>query len=83
MGFDKKMGARPLARIIDNEIKAPLSRTVLFGELSNGGLVNVILTDGKIDFTIKPMLTKQEKKALKRANLESVQEDDKTAVHQS
>ncbi|NBP57404.1 AAA family ATPase, partial [bacterium] len=82
-GYDKKMGARPLARIIDNEIKSPLSRKVLFGELSNGGLVDVILTDGKIDFTIKPMLTKQEKKALKRANQESVQEDDKTAVHQS
>lgn len=82
-GYDKKMGARPLARIIDSEIKSPLSRKVLFGELVNGGSVEITLTDYKIDFTIKPMLTKQEKKALKRANTESTQEDDQTAVHES
>jgi len=82
-GYDKKMGARPLARIIDSEIKSPLSRKVLFGELVNGGSVEITLTDHKIDFTIKPMLTKQEKKALKRATIESTQEDDQTAVHES
>jgi ATP-dependent Clp protease ATP-binding subunit ClpA len=82
-GYDKKMGARPLARIIDSEIKSPLSRKVLFGELVNGGSVEITLTDHKIDFTIKPMLTKQEKKALKRATTESTQEDDQTAVHES
>lgn len=36
-GFDPKMGARPLQRVIDNEIKRPLSRMMLFGDLKNGG----------------------------------------------
>ena len=38
-GFDKKMGARPLQRVIDKEIKRPLSRELLFGKLKNGGKV--------------------------------------------
>jgi ATP-dependent Clp protease ATP-binding subunit ClpA len=40
-GFDPKMGARPLSRIIDNKIKKPLSREMLFGRLKNGGTVLV------------------------------------------
>ena len=67
-GYDKKMGARPLARIIDNEIKSPLSRRVLFGDLVNGGRVTVDIVDDKLDFTVveipKP-LTKEERKALR------------------
>ena len=68
-GYDSKMGARPLARMIDNEIKSPLSRRMLFGDLKDGGTVNVSIVDDKLDFTItefvKP-LTKEQKKALKR-----------------
>jgi len=71
-GYDKKMGARPLARIIDNEIKSPLSRRVLFGDLVNGGRVTVDIVDDKLDFTVveipKP-LTKEEKKALRAQRL--------------
>ncbi len=67
-GYDSKMGARPLSRIIDNEVKSPLSRRVLFGDLVNGGRVTVDIVDDKLDFTVveipKP-LTKEEKKALK------------------
>jgi len=44
-GFDPKMGARPLARVIDNEIKRPLSRELLFGNLKSGGTVNITLTE--------------------------------------
>ena len=44
-GFDSKMGARPLQRTIDQMIKRPLSKMMLFGELKNGGLLN-ITTDG-------------------------------------
>lgn len=44
-GFDKKMGARPLQRVIDEEIKKPLSRMILFGELQQGGRVEVGLSD--------------------------------------
>jgi len=40
-GFNPKMGARPLARIIDTDIKKPLSREMLFGKLKNGGIVDV------------------------------------------
>jgi ATP-dependent Clp protease ATP-binding subunit ClpA len=67
-GYDKKMGARPLARIIDNEVKSPLSRRVLFGDLINGGRVTVDIVDNKLDFTVAEMpkpLTKEERKAIK------------------
>jgi len=40
-GFDAKMGARPLQRTIDEHIKKPLSKEMLFGKLVNGGVVNV------------------------------------------
>ena len=67
-GYDRKMGARPLARLIDNKIKSPLSRRVLFGDLVNGGRVNVEVIDNELTFTVveipKP-LTKEERKALK------------------
>jgi ATP-dependent Clp protease ATP-binding subunit ClpA len=44
-GFDAKLGARPLQRVIDDEIKKPLSKMMLFGELTEGGMVEVGLTD--------------------------------------
>jgi len=40
-GFDPKMGARPLQRVIDQEVKRPLSKQILFGDLKNGGNVNI------------------------------------------
>lgn len=67
-GYDKKMGARPLGRLIDKEIKSPLSREILFGRLINGGRVDFTCVDGKLSFSIKELektLTKAEKKALK------------------
>ena len=39
-----KMGARPLQRVIDEEIKKPLSKMILFGELTDGGRVEVSLS---------------------------------------
>jgi ATP-dependent Clp protease ATP-binding subunit ClpA len=47
-GFDSKMGARPLQRVIDKDIKRPLSRELLFGSLKNGGKVVVEVRDGEI-----------------------------------
>jgi ATP-dependent Clp protease ATP-binding subunit ClpA len=44
-GFDKKMGARPLQRVIDKEIKRPLARKLLFGALKNGGKVSIDFRD--------------------------------------
>jgi ATP-dependent Clp protease ATP-binding subunit ClpA len=40
-GFDPKMGARPLQRVIDKDIKRPLSKQILFGSLKNGGNVTI------------------------------------------
>jgi ATP-dependent Clp protease ATP-binding subunit ClpA len=40
-GFDPKMGARPMQRVIDDKIKKPLSREILFGRLVNGGIVKI------------------------------------------
>jgi ATP-dependent Clp protease ATP-binding subunit ClpA len=82
-GYDSKMGARPLSRIIDNKIKSPLSRRILFGDLKDGGRITVSIENEELDFTISEMpkvLTKEEKKALKKAKaeqetIENVDED--------
>lgn len=52
VGFDPQMGARPLGRIIDHEIKKPLSHEILFGKLEKGGVVVVSIDekDQKIVF---------------------------------
>jgi len=51
-GYDPKMGARPLARLIDQEIKKPLSQEVLFGQLEKGGrvIVGVDRASDKLEF---------------------------------
>lgn len=46
-GYDRLMGARPLARLIQDQIKKPLSEEVLFGRLENGGHVVVTVRDDK------------------------------------
>ena len=50
-GFDKKMGARPLQRVIDKDIKRPMSKEMLFGSLKTGGNVRIDVAKGEI--TIK------------------------------
>jgi ATP-dependent Clp protease ATP-binding subunit ClpA len=47
-GFDKKMGARPLQRAIDEFIKKPLSKEILFGKLVNGGVVELTVENNKL-----------------------------------
>ena len=47
-GFDPKMGARPLQRVIDKEIKRPLARELLFGVLKDGGKLTIDLIDNEI-----------------------------------
>jgi ATP-dependent Clp protease ATP-binding subunit ClpA len=44
-GFDPKMGARPLQRVIDKEIKRPLAKMMLFGDLKNGGTLSITVAD--------------------------------------
>jgi len=54
-GFNPKMGARPLQRVIDKDIKRPLSRALLFGDLKNGGSVHISVGDEelKLEFVSK------------------------------
>ena len=52
-GFDAKLGARPLQRVIDDEIKKPLSKMMLFGELTAGGMVEVGIKDKKLTVSFK------------------------------
>ncbi len=61
-GYDDKMGARPLARVIQEHIKKPLAEELLFGKLVKGGLVRVKVKDDAIVLDIeepaKPAITK-------------------------
>ena len=47
-GYDDKMGARPMARLIQEQLKKPLAEEVLFGELSEGGKVLVTVSEGEL-----------------------------------
>jgi ATP-dependent Clp protease ATP-binding subunit ClpA len=50
-GFDPLMGARPMARVIQDKIKRPLAEEILFGELADhGGVVHIDLKDGELTF---------------------------------
>lgn len=52
-GYDDRMGARPLGRVIQEHIKKPLAEELLFGKLAKGGLVKVGIKDGKLDLRIE------------------------------
>tara|TARA_R110000823_G_scaffold129686_6_gene257395 strand:+ start:1024 stop:3285 length:2262 start_codon:yes stop_codon:yes gene_type:complete len=56
-GYDKAMGARPMARIIQEQLKKPLANEILFGELVEGGTVKVSVKDKKIRFDYQSDLT--------------------------
>jgi ATP-dependent Clp protease ATP-binding subunit ClpA len=62
-GYDDKMGARPLGRVIQEHIKKPLAEELLFGRLVKGGVVKVAVKDDAIVLEIeepaKPRLTRQ------------------------
>jgi ATP-dependent Clp protease ATP-binding subunit ClpA len=62
-GYDDKMGARPLGRVIQEHIKKPLAEELLFGKLTKGGTVHVGVKDGALHLTYeepqKPRLTGQ------------------------
>jgi ATP-dependent Clp protease ATP-binding subunit ClpA len=49
-GYDKAMGARPMARLIQENVKKPLADELLFGKLAHGGHVNLQVKDGKLHF---------------------------------
>jgi ATP-dependent Clp protease ATP-binding subunit ClpA len=47
-GFDPQMGARPMARVLQEKIKRPLADELLFGKLVSGGRVRVSVRDGQL-----------------------------------
>jgi ATP-dependent Clp protease ATP-binding subunit ClpA len=71
-GYDEKMGARPLARVIQETIKKPLAEEVLFGRLKNGGTVKVIVEgegkDAKLafEYPIGPIMPRPEPVPIKK-----------------
>ncbi len=50
-GYDKAMGARPMARLVQSTLKAPLANEILFGKLVNGGIAHVDAKNGQIDIS--------------------------------
>ena len=52
-GYDDKMGARPLGRVIQEHIKKPLAEELLFGKLAKGGVVKVGIKGGALDLKIE------------------------------
>jgi ATP-dependent Clp protease ATP-binding subunit ClpA len=59
-GYDKAMGARPMARVIKDDLKKELANELLFGELSKGGNVKVDCVDDKLTFEYSGVDTKSE-----------------------
>lgn len=51
-GFDQKMGARPMARLIQDTLKKPLAEELLFGRLTNGGRVDVTVKGNKLNLEV-------------------------------
>lgn len=69
-GFNSKMGARPLQRTIDELIKRPLSKEILFGKLKNGGIVEVDNTNSEISLNfIDPLTIKSKNEDLQEESI--------------
>ena len=72
-GYDTAMGARPLARVIQEQVKKPLAEEVLFGKLTKGGTVRILLKGDELHFDYlgrdeeKALPRMQERKSLPRA----------------
>jgi len=65
-GYDRHYGARPMARIIQDNIKQPLADALLFGELAKGGHVLVKVEEGELAFDLTPAEKKRKPSGGKR-----------------
>jgi ATP-dependent Clp protease ATP-binding subunit ClpA len=63
-GFNSKMGARPLQRTIDEYIKKPLSKEILFGKLTNGGVVEVSVENDNLKLHVVDVMPIEKTKVL-------------------
>jgi ATP-dependent Clp protease ATP-binding subunit ClpA len=52
-GYDEKMGARPMARLIKEKLKKPLAELVLFGDLSAGGNVDITVENDDVHIEVE------------------------------
>jgi ATP-dependent Clp protease ATP-binding subunit ClpA len=60
-GYDPKMGARPMARVIQEKIKRPLAEELLFGSLADGGHVKIVVgSDDDLELIAEPVLKELE-----------------------
>ncbi len=66
-GYDKLMGARPMARLIQEKVKQPLAEELLFGKLAAGGEVHVTVKDEKLAFELTPAPPKTKPKRKRKA----------------
>ncbi len=84
-GYDQQMGARPLARVIQEHVKKPLAEEVLFGKLSKGGTVRILLQGDGLTFTYlsrddeKALPGRPARKALPRATVAAEEDGGKPA----
>jgi ATP-dependent Clp protease ATP-binding subunit ClpA len=84
-GYDQQMGARPLARVIQEHVKKPLAEEVLFGKLSKGGTVRILLQGDGLTFSYlsrddeKALPGRPARKALPRATVAAAEEAEKPA----
>jgi ATP-dependent Clp protease ATP-binding subunit ClpA len=56
-GYDPVYGARPLARVIQRDVRDPLTDELLFGRLEHGGPVTIGVLDDKLSFAFEPKTT--------------------------
>ena len=52
-GYDKSMGARPMARLIQEQLKKPLANELLFGGLTRGGVAKIALKKDALSLTVE------------------------------
>ena len=62
-GYDKLMGARPMARLIQEKVKQRLAEELLFGKLAHGGEVHVSVRDDNLAFELTPAPPKSQKRS--------------------
>jgi len=74
-GYDRRFGARPLSRVIQEHIKKPLSEELLFGELTKGGTVRAVVKDSKIAFDY-PKLALHKKEEAKKLEARKTDDDE-------
>jgi ATP-dependent Clp protease ATP-binding subunit ClpA len=85
-GYDQQMGARPISRVIQEYVKKPLSEEVLFGKLTKGGTVRILMKDDKLDLAFlgreeeRTLPKPPERKSLPRNVKAKIEEPKKVAV---